>query len=163
MITVLGPIKYWACTLLLPACLPNRNVPAAQTVAQAAIFFPPGNYGRVSGIMRLLANARKLRKCPISEAIAYIFDEQRLYNEARALLSLFPVPLWFVTWVRETISKSILRRENIFSPNNFLSRFTLFLVRDHNWQLVAMRNFNVHSNAWQSVNDNWISRKFSLC
>lgn len=59
--------------------------PAAQTftqTVQAAIFFPPGNYDRVSGITGLLAHGNSTGVCPISRAVSYIFDEERLY-EAR--------------------------------------------------------------------------------
>jgi len=63
----------------------------AQTV-QAAIFFPSGNYGRVSGIMGLLANENSAVVSPIPGAVAYIFDEQQLYNEARAIITLSRSP-----------------------------------------------------------------------
>lgn len=65
--------------------------PAAQTFAQtveAAIFFPPWNYGRVSGITGLLAHGNFAGICSISKAVSYIFDEEWLYNETPVTIIL---------------------------------------------------------------------------
>lgn len=70
--------------------------PVVQTFTQAvqpAIFFPPENYGRVSGIMRLLADGNSIDVCPISEAISYIFDEEQLYNETNVTITLSRFPM----------------------------------------------------------------------
>lgn len=135
MITVLGPIKYWACTLWLPACLPSWKRPAAQTLAQAvqvAIFFPPGNYGRVSGITGLLADGNSAGVCSYTgSSCLHIWWTTAIQRGARYHHS-FPFPYGssrecVKLFQNRYFSASI---ENIFSPNNFIDTpFMLFLVR----------------------------------
>lgn len=68
--------------------------PAAQTfvqTVQVAIFFPPGNYGRVSGITGLLADENSAGVLYREQFPTYLMKNS--YTTRRALPSLFLVPL----------------------------------------------------------------------